>query len=230
MRHAGFTTLIVLSFAIGCAQQESSSSAKSGSDDNSSVNDSKTPSTGTKSVKESVAAKTEVKTAEAVTESTSTKDDTDGNVTAVIGTWADTEKFIAAQKGKVVVVDLWATYCVPCKKEFPGLVKLHQELGAKVVCVSFSLDYEGLADTPVEKSKENALKFLNKMNATFHNVICSTPPDEFYDDQNVASIPVVRVYDQTGKLAKQFDVDAGTDFSYEKDIRPLVDSLVAEKR
>src|SRR4051794_37042332 len=32
---------------------------------------------------------------------------------------------IKAQKGNVVVVDVWATYCLPCKKEFPNFVELH---------------------------------------------------------------------------------------------------------
>src|SRR5262249_24249442 len=33
---------------------------------------------------------------------------------------------IQAQRGRVVVVDLWGDFCLPCKREFPRLVKLHQ--------------------------------------------------------------------------------------------------------
>jgi thiol-disulfide isomerase/thioredoxin len=34
-------------------------------------------------------------------------------------------------KGKVVVVNMWATWCVPCRKEFPLLVQLYQQYKSK---------------------------------------------------------------------------------------------------
>jgi thiol-disulfide isomerase/thioredoxin len=44
-------------------------------------------------------------------------------------------------KGKVVVVDVWATWCGPCKKEIPSLQKLEDEMtGKDVVFMSFSID------------------------------------------------------------------------------------------
>lgn len=44
-------------------------------------------------------------------------------------------------RGKVVVVDVWGDFCIPCKKEFPHLVELHEKYaGRGVACVSVSLD------------------------------------------------------------------------------------------
>ncbi|MCA1582089.1 MAG: TlpA family protein disulfide reductase [Acidobacteria bacterium] len=46
---------------------------------------------------------------------------------------------LARQKGSVVLVNFWATWCVPCREEFPDLVRLQRELaprGFKVVGVS----------------------------------------------------------------------------------------------
>src|SRR5258708_37155638 len=40
-------------------------------------------------------------------------------------------KMVATHKGKVVLVDFWATWCVPCRVEMPQLVKLSEKLRAK---------------------------------------------------------------------------------------------------
>ena len=41
--------------------------------------------------------------------------------------YADLGKLIRSQRGKVVIVDVWADFCVPCKREFPNLVALHNK-------------------------------------------------------------------------------------------------------
>jgi thiol-disulfide isomerase/thioredoxin len=47
-------------------------------------------------------------------------------------------------KGKVVVLDFWATWCPPCKSEIPGYVKLQEKYKDKgLVIIGVSLDQEG---------------------------------------------------------------------------------------
>ena len=65
------------------------------------------------------------------------------------GTWQEIEKFVTST-GKITVVDLWSLSCEPCLKEFPGLVRLHQEHGETITCVGVDLDYVGRKTRPPE--------------------------------------------------------------------------------
>ncbi len=49
-------------------------------------------------------------------------------------------------KGRVVLLNLWATWCAPCRKEMPDLAKLQQQLGSPdFEVVALSVDRKGLA-------------------------------------------------------------------------------------
>ncbi len=57
-----------------------------------------------------------------------------------------TEKTLSDWRGKVVLVNLWATWCAPCRKEMPALDRLQKELGSsKFEVVAISIDRTGLA-------------------------------------------------------------------------------------
>ena len=55
------------------------------------------------------------------------------------------ERTLAQWRDKVVLLNLWATWCVPCRKEMPALDRLQQELGSdKFEVVAISVDRKGI--------------------------------------------------------------------------------------
>jgi thiol-disulfide isomerase/thioredoxin len=56
-------------------------------------------------------------------------------------------------RGKVLVVNFWATWCAPCREEIPVFVKLQQRYGAK------NLQFVGISIDQVDKTSEFAANF-----------------------------------------------------------------------
>jgi thiol-disulfide isomerase/thioredoxin len=149
-----------------------------------------------------------------------------------LASWEEVEQLVASQNGKVVVLDVWSTWCVPCLREFPGLVALHDKHGDRVACMSLNCNFTGAAGETPEDSREEIAAFLQKQKATFENVISTTPDEQLYEVLGAAAVPVVRVYDKQGQLRKQFvndDNEYGDEgFTYEQHIEPLVAELMNE--
>jgi peroxiredoxin len=55
---------------------------------------------------------------------------------------------LADYKGQVLLLNIWATYCIPCQKEIPSLQKLYQAYGDKgLKLVAVSVDYDVTEDS-----------------------------------------------------------------------------------
>lgn len=157
-----------------------------------------------------------------------TADAKSAGVTLKASAWSEIAKAVS-KTGKVTVVDLWSLACEPCLKEFPGLVKLHRELGDKVVCASVNLDFDGRKTKPAESYRPRAEAFLASVKATFPNYLSTTASDEVFGEVGIDSIPAVMVFDANGKLIRTFsDVGDDAGFTYDKNVIPFVQGAVAK--
>ncbi len=99
-------------------------------------------------------------------------------------------------KGSKTLVNLWATWCVPCAKEMPELEKLYPQLKAnKVQLIGLSIDTEGLG---VVKA------YLSKRSFTypFANITEKGIEQIFAVDE--ASVPLSVLLDEQGRVLKVF--------------------------
>lgn len=151
-------------------------------------------------------------------------------IDVAVASWEDLQAEIARHRGQVVVVDLWSSWCPPCVREFPQLVELQSQHRQDMACISFNVNYSGLAAEPPESFREDVLAFLNKEQATITNFISSVPDTDLYKQLDLGAVPAVLVYDREGRLQKRFDNDAnayGADgFTYRDHVAPLVAELL----
>jgi len=99
---------------------------------------------------------------------------------------------LASLKGKVVLVDVWATWCGPCRQQIPHLKKLEEELRDKdIAFVSISVDEE--------KDFEKWKNFVDKEQLKGIQLYAKGWSDfsKYYD---IRGIPRFLVFDQEGKI------------------------------
>jgi cytochrome c biogenesis protein CcmG/thiol:disulfide interchange protein DsbE len=69
-------------------------------------------------------------------------------------------KTLADYKDKVVLLNVWATWCEPCRVEMPSIEKLHREFGSRgLAVVAVSVDDPGAESHIVDFAKELGLTF-----------------------------------------------------------------------
>lgn len=131
----------------------------------------------------------------------------------------DLSNAVRLLRGKVIVVDFWADYCVPCKREFPRLVELQRKYAqAGLTAVSVSLDEN------TEAKRQAIGAFLKKQGATFTNILLDETPTLWQAKLKINGPPLVFVFNRKGELVKRFE-DEGVDFDK---INALVATLLKD--
>jgi thiol-disulfide isomerase/thioredoxin len=116
---------------------------------------------------------------------------------ALTGTTLDDKTWsLADQKGKVVVLNVWGSWCSPCRKEAPDLVAAAKELGP-------SVQFIGLNTRDLDKAP--ARKFVQEFGVTYPSIY--DPNGRlllgFRGQISAAAIPSTLVIDKDGKVASR---------------------------
>ena len=117
--------------------------------------------------------------------------------------------------GKVVVLDFFASWCVPCKQSMPALEAMHKELKAKgLVVIGVSVD---------EKAEDMA-GFLKKTPVTFSTV--RDAGKKLVTAANVATMPTTVIVDRKGKIQH---IHSGFRKGDDAKLRAVIEKLLAQK-
>ncbi len=108
---------------------------------------------------------------------------------------------LAGLKGRVVLLNFWATWCPPCRKEMPDMEKLYREYESKGLTVLAVSD----------EDRETVERFLAKTSYTFP--ILLDPGRKVNDAFMVEGIPKTFLFDREGRLAAQ-SIDMRTEAQF----------------
>ncbi len=108
------------------------------------------------------------------------------------------KKLVAGAHGHPLVVNFWATWCVPCVEEFPDLLKLRERYGKRGLEVALvSIDRQRDAETVVRE-------FLRRHNVGFETYIKRSGDDEGFINAVSpgwsGALPATAIFDAQGTL------------------------------
>ena len=123
---------------------------------------------------------------------------------------AGVHRLIAERHGKILVLNIWATWCQPCVEEFPDIEKLRQAIADSAAdVVAISVDYP-------DEINSKILPFLRSHSVTFPVYVCDVKKeDEFISSLNPSwsgGVPATFIFDKYGQQRvflfgqKSFDV------------------------
>lgn len=106
-----------------------------------------------------------------------------------------------AREGKVVLVNAWATWCIPCRHEMPDLLKLRKELGPRGLELV-------LVTTDFDDAVGEAREFLGSLGADFATWQKKQRDVDFIDGLDPSwsgALPFTAIYDRQGRRVASWE-------------------------
>lgn len=97
-------------------------------------------------------------------------------------------------KGKVVILDFWATWCGPCRRGVPDLVSIQKEFKGEVVVIGISLDQES--------TKGDIIPFMNAYSVNYPVVYGNNEVVINYG--NIQAIPTSFIINDEGFIVDKY--------------------------
>ena len=115
-------------------------------------------------------------------------------------------------KGKVIILDFWATWCVPCKEEIPWFIELQKKYGDR------GLQIVGVS---VDDTMNQAKKYATEMKMNYPVLLAEGKEDILKAYDPIPAIPVSIIIDRDGRIATRHEGIAKKDV-FEREILPLL--------
>ncbi|HSP87513.1 MAG TPA: TlpA disulfide reductase family protein [Ignavibacteriaceae bacterium] len=97
-------------------------------------------------------------------------------------------------KGKIVILDFWATWCGPCRRGIPDLVSIQKTYGDKVIVIGISLDDD--------RTKNDVVPFLKEYEVNYPVVYGTSEVVMNYG--GIRAIPTSFIIDQKGNVVDKY--------------------------
>ncbi len=114
-------------------------------------------------------------------------------------TESELNDLIENREGKFLLINIWATWCIPCREEFPDLVKLSNNYKNVLDVVAISVDF-------AEDIESKAKPFLIENKVEFPVYLSGFKNDEqlinYFSKNWNGAIPATFIYDKEGRQVK----------------------------
>jgi thiol-disulfide isomerase/thioredoxin len=121
-----------------------------------------------------------------------------GAATVSVGGIDGIDSLLSSHQGRWVLVNLWATWCVPCVAETPDLIALHSSLPAERFAL-LGISMDNVVAATIEEASQKVSQFGARQGLPYHNLVYNGTLDDIIARFDLPGpIPVSILYNPSG--------------------------------